>query len=94
MIRLNEKGGPEVAELRSGSESDYKWRYQKILPQQPATALPGTQLSCNLTNPTTHSFYQNHDGDISEYLGGYDEWRCMLSTSFNPFKNWLLLTSS
>lgn len=54
----------------------------KILPEKPAAALPGTQLSTNLSDSTTHLFFQNHDGDVSEYLGGYDTWNCMLNISF------------
>lgn len=81
-IRLNESGAPEVAELRNGSHSQNKWVFLKILPEKPAAALPGTQLSTNLSDLTTHLFFQNHDGDVSEYLGGYDTWNCMLNIFF------------
>ncbi|KAA8651600.1 protein kinase ssp1 [Aspergillus tanneri] len=57
-----------------GAESKFKWRYQKILPEKPASALPGTQIATNLTNPTTHLYFQDHEGAVSEYLGGYDTW--------------------
>ncbi|KAL8322611.1 hypothetical protein RB601_001321 [Gaeumannomyces tritici] len=69
-----ETGHPEVAEIRNGSESSWKWVYRKILPQNPADALPGTSVATNLSNPTTHLFFQDHTGDINYYLGGYESW--------------------
>ena len=70
-------GNYEIAEIRNGAESEFKWRYQRILPEEGAAALPGTQLTVNLTDPTTHLFLQDHDGNITEYLGGYDTWNSM-----------------
>ncbi|KAL8387982.1 hypothetical protein RB595_009531 [Gaeumannomyces hyphopodioides] len=69
-----ETGHPEVAEIRNGSESGWKWVYRKILPQDPASALPGTSIATNLSNPTTHLFFQDHTGDINYYTGGYESW--------------------
>ncbi|KAK1144665.1 hypothetical protein N8T08_004969 [Aspergillus melleus] len=70
----SESGSPQIAELRSGSESSFKWTYQAILPEMPASALPGTQLATNITNPANHLFFQDHEGDVTEYIGGYDSW--------------------
>ncbi|KAJ5320308.1 hypothetical protein N7508_000591 [Penicillium antarcticum] len=67
-------GKSEIAEIRSGLESQFKWIYRKVLQEEAVAALPGTQLATNLTNPTTHLFFQDHDGNITEYLGGYDAW--------------------
>lgn len=76
-IRLNsETGNIQIAELRSGSP-DFKWKWFKELVKDHGTALPGTSIATNLTNPTTHLFFQDHAGNISEYLGGYDTWYSM-----------------
>ncbi|KAI9038691.1 uncharacterized protein KD926_010531 [Aspergillus affinis] len=70
----SESGIPQIAELRSGSESSFKWVYQTILPEKPASALPGTQLATNITDPANRLFFQDHNGDVAEYIGGYDSW--------------------
>ncbi|KAJ5493634.1 hypothetical protein N7463_009721 [Penicillium fimorum] len=69
-----ESGNTEIAEIRSGADSKFEWRYRKVLPQKAAVALPGTQLTTNLTNATTHLFFQDHDGNVTEYLGSYETW--------------------
>ncbi|KAL3471337.1 hypothetical protein BJX99DRAFT_266874 [Aspergillus californicus] len=70
----NETSTPQIAEYRSGSESNWSWRYQAVLPEKSGTALPGTQLACYMSNPTTHLFFQTHSGNILECLGGYADW--------------------
>ncbi|KXG49285.1 uncharacterized protein PGRI_031550 [Penicillium griseofulvum] len=67
-------GVTEISELRCGDDSGFQWRYRKGLSEGAATALPGTQLATNLTDTTTHLFFQRHDGEIFEYLGSYDKW--------------------
>lgn len=39
-------------------------------------------------------FFQDHDGNVSEYKGGFETWNCKFNFSSNPSKNWLLLISS
>jgi len=73
--RINSTTGRvEVAEIRSGSESSFKWVFRKIMVQDPAATLPGTSLATNLTDPTTLLTFQTHSGDIVQYAGGYEEW--------------------
>ncbi|KAF7155586.1 hypothetical protein CNMCM5623_008128 [Aspergillus felis] len=73
--KLNtDSGKVEVAEIRNGKESSYKWVYRKILPQNPAEALPGTSLAANLTDPRTNLFFQDHEGNLVQYSGGYEQW--------------------
>jgi len=41
------------------------------------TALPGTAITTHLTDAITYLYFQDHDGNIQEYLGGYDKWNSM-----------------
>lgn len=40
-------------------------------PEKAATALPGTQLATNITEPTNYLFFQDHDSNIIECKAGY-----------------------
>lgn len=48
--------------------------YRKVLAGKGKAALPGTSMAVDMTNLTTHLFFQDHEGNILMYNGSFESW--------------------